>query len=112
MNLGISLLKLKNLIAISKYIGRNLDLVQGAGGNTSIKQNNKMWIKASGTWLSKSIEENIFVEVNLDRIRKNILLNIYYYFFYYLAVQLNPCIIGEIILQHYITIKSISLMKN
>ena len=34
-----------------------------------------MWIKASGTWLSKSLEENIFVEVNLERIRKNILLN-------------------------------------
>jgi rhamnose utilization protein RhaD (predicted bifunctional aldolase and dehydrogenase) len=37
MNLGFSLLKLKNLIAISKHIGRNLDLIQGAGGNTSFK---------------------------------------------------------------------------
>ena len=62
-------------LKLSSKLGKNHMLVQGAGGNTSIKQNNKMWIKASGTWLSKSIEENIFVEVNLGRIRKNILLN-------------------------------------
>ena len=62
-------------LKLSSKLGKDHMLVQGAGGNTSIKQNNKMWIKASGTWLSKSLEENIFVEVNLERIRKNILLN-------------------------------------
>jgi len=62
-------------LKLSSKLGKNHMLVQGAGGNTSIKRNDKMWIKASGTWLSKSNEENIFVEVNLSNIRKNILLN-------------------------------------
>ena len=62
-------------LQLSSKVGKNHMLVQGAGGNTSIKQSNKMWIKASGTWLSKSLKENIFVEVNLEKIKKNILLN-------------------------------------
>ena len=52
-------------LKLSSKLGKNHMLVQGAGGNTSIKQNNKMWIKASGTWLSKSIEENIFADKDL-----------------------------------------------
>ena len=46
-------------LKLSSKLGKNHMLVQGAGGNTSIKRNDKMWIKASGTWLSKSNEENI-----------------------------------------------------
>ena len=53
-------------------------LVQGAGGNTSYKNGNKMWIKASGKWLANATHENIFVLVDLDRIRDNIIKNRYH----------------------------------
>ena len=37
---------------ISYEIGSNIDLIQGAGGNTSLKENGVLWVKASGCWLS------------------------------------------------------------
>src|SRR5947207_2266807 len=40
------------LIALSADVGSNIDLVQGAGGNTSLKEGNDLWIKASGAWLA------------------------------------------------------------
>ena len=47
----------------SAFIGSNTSLVQGAGGNTSIKLDGVMWIKASGTWLKNARQENQFVPV-------------------------------------------------
>ena len=64
MDLGVSRLKLKNLIAISKYIGKNLDLVQGAGGNTSVKDGRVLWVKASGLCLKDAGSRDIFVPVD------------------------------------------------
>ena len=46
---------------ISVEIGSNLDYIQASGGNTSFKNGNRMWIKASGKQLSKANKENIFV---------------------------------------------------
>ena len=63
---------IKRFKEISFKIGSNIKLVQAAGGNTSIKSNNSMLIKASGKWLNQSLNENIFVEVNLNSIRKKI----------------------------------------
>lgn len=63
-------------------IGRDRLLVQGAGGNFSWKDNGLIWIKASGKWLSKSIEEDIFVSLELDEIIDSIKNNNY-------APQLN-----------------------
>jgi len=50
---------------ISYKIGKDLNLVQAAGGNTSIKSAKSMLIKASGKWLVNSIKDDVFVEVNL-----------------------------------------------
>lgn len=55
---------------ISYKLGSNLSLVQAAGGNTSMKSNNSMLIKASGTWLSNSLKKDVFVEVDLNSIKK------------------------------------------
>jgi len=65
----------KTFIQLSHELGGNHLLVQGAGGNTSYKNGNKMWIKASGKWLANATHENIFVLVDLDRIRDNIIKN-------------------------------------
>ncbi len=43
--------------------GRDPTLVQGAGGNVSIKLDDVMWIKASGTWLADAAGQDILVPV-------------------------------------------------
>ena len=45
-------------------------LVQGAGGNASWKENDTLWIKASGRWLSQAKEKNIFVPVDLGHLNE------------------------------------------
>jgi rhamnose utilization protein RhaD (predicted bifunctional aldolase and dehydrogenase) len=61
---------LQNLIEVSARIGHNLDLVQAGGGNTSIKEGETLWVKASGKWLSRAAEEEMFLPVpmaDIDR---------------------------------------------
>ena len=41
-------------------------LVQAAGGNTSLKYEGVMWIKASGTWLRDAASKDIFVPANRE----------------------------------------------
>src|SRR5215216_5629191 len=64
--------ELDALRAFSASIGRDPVLTQAAGGNTSIKIDGIMWIKASGTWLSHSLVREIFVPVQLDRLREGL----------------------------------------
>ena len=63
---------LKKFKEVSFKLGSDKNLVQAAGGNTSMKINNSMFIKASGTWLQDSLEKDIFVEVNLKSIQNKI----------------------------------------
>jgi rhamnose utilization protein RhaD (predicted bifunctional aldolase and dehydrogenase) len=58
------------LKALSARVGADPLLVQAAGGNTSLKQNGLMWIKASGTWLQHAETRDIFVPVALDPLLK------------------------------------------
>ena len=57
-------------------MGNNLDWVQGAGGNTSVKENGILWVKASGYWLSDAQNNNIFTPLDrqkvLDKIEQEI----------------------------------------
>jgi rhamnose utilization protein RhaD (predicted bifunctional aldolase and dehydrogenase) len=53
------------LRAVSAELGSDPLLVQAAGGNTSIKSDGIMWIKASGTWLRDTGEKEIFVPLDL-----------------------------------------------
>jgi rhamnose utilization protein RhaD (predicted bifunctional aldolase and dehydrogenase) len=50
---------------VSAELGGDPLLVQAAGGNTSIKADGVMWIKASGTWLRDAAEKDIFVPLDL-----------------------------------------------
>jgi len=59
----------KAINTLSARIGRNPALVQGAGGNSSMKIGDLMWIKASGTWLSQAAEQDIMVPVRLKALR-------------------------------------------
>ena len=54
------------LLDVSARVGADPLLVQGAGGNTSIKQDGTLWIKASGTWLWMPRRSDIMVPVALE----------------------------------------------
>lgn len=54
---------------VSARLGADPMLVQSAGGNTSVKHGDVMWIKASGTLLEEAEEKDIFVPVDLPRMR-------------------------------------------
>lgn len=53
------------LRALSARVGADPLLVQAAGGNTSIKGDGVMWIKASGTWLRDATAREIMVPVRI-----------------------------------------------
>jgi len=57
--------ELQLLKEVSARLGRDMSLVQGAGGNTSVKEGDVLWVKASGAWLSEADKRDIFVPVDL-----------------------------------------------
>ncbi|TGS65854.1 class II aldolase [Mesorhizobium sp. M3A.F.Ca.ET.174.01.1.1] len=57
--------ELQALRSLSASVGADPLLVQGAGGNTSLKQAGLLWIKASGTWLMNAAASDIMVPVEL-----------------------------------------------
>jgi rhamnose utilization protein RhaD (predicted bifunctional aldolase and dehydrogenase)/NAD(P)-dependent dehydrogenase (short-subunit alcohol dehydrogenase family) len=57
---------LKELIEISRYYGADKDFVIAGGGNTSFKNDNTIWVKASGEPLAQLTEEGL---VALDRMK-------------------------------------------
>lgn len=60
---------LARLKAVSARLGGDPLRIQGPGGNTSVKEGAKMWIKASGTELAEAERRDIFVVVDLERMR-------------------------------------------
>lgn len=67
-------MKLKSTIRadienMCSLFGANPLLVQGAGGNVSWKEENTLWVKASGTWLSDASSEDIFLPADLLYLR-------------------------------------------
>lgn len=61
---------LAELKRLSVRIGTDLALVQGAGGNTSVKLDDVLWVKASGTWLADAERTPIFVPIDLPAARQ------------------------------------------
>jgi rhamnose utilization protein RhaD (predicted bifunctional aldolase and dehydrogenase) len=61
---------LSALTAMSARVGRDPLLIQGAGGNSSVKIEGVLWVKASGTWLQDAERAPIFLPVDLDLARR------------------------------------------
>lgn len=59
---------LDRLIAYSRVLGTKPQMIQAAGGNTSVKSDGVMWIKASGRWLSDVDDKSSFLSMDLSRI--------------------------------------------
>lgn len=51
-------------------VGADPLLVQGAGGNVSWKEHGTLWVKASGKWLSDAAQSDVFVPVDLIKMRE------------------------------------------
>ncbi|HEY4161955.1 MAG TPA: class II aldolase/adducin family protein [Dongiaceae bacterium] len=67
-----SIAPLDDLRRLSARIGKNILLVQGGGGNTSVKIDDVLWVKASGAWLADAEARDIFVPVQLSGARRAI----------------------------------------
>ena len=69
------MVELDKLRRLSARVGADPLLVQAAGGNTSLKENGVMWIKASGTWLKDADARDLFVPLDhaaiMDALAKN-----------------------------------------
>lgn len=66
------LIKLK---IISKYCGERFDLVQAGGGNSSVKINNLLFIKASGYHLTQISNKGGYVTINNKKLKEDIIGN-------------------------------------
>jgi rhamnose utilization protein RhaD (predicted bifunctional aldolase and dehydrogenase) len=75
--------KLKEYCAL---IGKDPLLVQGAGGNASWKDEDVLWVKASGTWLAHAEKHEIFIPVSLSGLRGGVNKD---------AVSAYPKVIGD-----------------
>ncbi len=60
---------LNELRRMSAQVGRNILLTQAAGGNSSVKDGDVLWVKASGTWLADAEAKDIFVPISLSGAR-------------------------------------------
>ena len=61
---------LADLGALSVAVGSDILLVQGAGGNTSLKEAGVLWVKASGTWLKDAASAAAFVPLDIALVRQ------------------------------------------
>src|SRR5581483_8603936 len=53
------------LLRPSAALGANPLRTQAAGGNTSIKRDAVMWIKASGAWLADALQRDLMTPIRL-----------------------------------------------
>jgi rhamnose utilization protein RhaD (predicted bifunctional aldolase and dehydrogenase) len=67
-----SKMEIDDLLRLSALVGSDPLLVQASSGNTSIKIDNTLWIKASGKWLAHATREETLVPVVLAELRENL----------------------------------------
>ena len=61
---------------LSARIGRDPLLVQASSGNTSVKADGVLWIKASGKWLAHATREESLVPLDLAEVRACVRRNV------------------------------------
>jgi len=60
--------QMQDLIALAASLGRDRLVVQGPGGNISLKQDGVMWVKASGTWMMEAESRPILIPVDFTAV--------------------------------------------
>ena len=64
--------ELASLRDLSARVGSDPLLVQASNGNTSIKLDGILWIKASGKWLAHALQEEMLVPLRLAEVKESI----------------------------------------
>jgi rhamnose utilization protein RhaD (predicted bifunctional aldolase and dehydrogenase) len=64
--------ELASLRELSARVGSDPLLVQASNGNTSLKLDGILWIKASGKWLARANQDEVLVPVELAEVREAI----------------------------------------
>ena len=64
--------ELASLRDLSARVGSDPLLVQASNGNTSIKLDGILWIKASGKWLARAMQEEMLVPLELAEVKESI----------------------------------------
>ena len=60
--------QMQDLITLAASLGRDRLVVQGPGGNISLKQDSVMWVKASGTWMMEADSRSILIPVDFTAV--------------------------------------------
>jgi rhamnose utilization protein RhaD (predicted bifunctional aldolase and dehydrogenase) len=68
--------EITSLLELSERIGRDPLLAQASTGNTSIKIDGILWIKASGKWLGDANRGDFLIPVDLAQVRECVRLNV------------------------------------
>src|SRR5882724_2892419 len=98
--------ELVSLRDLSSRVGSDPLLVQASNGNTSIKFDGILWIKASGKWLSHAMQEEMLVPLKLAEVKKSIRNNTEIASRYTMKHELRPSIETAMhaILQHRVVL--------
>lgn len=68
--------ELTRLRELSARIGNDPLLTQASTGNSSIKLDDVLWIKASGKWMADAIREDILIPLDLANVRERVKQNV------------------------------------
>jgi len=65
-----SQVEIQSLRELTERVGTNPLLTQASTGNTSIKLDGVLWIKASGRWMADALQDDILIPVALSDVRE------------------------------------------
>jgi rhamnose utilization protein RhaD (predicted bifunctional aldolase and dehydrogenase) len=57
--------EMRDLRVLAARLGRDPLVIQGPGGNISLKRDGVMWVKASGTWMAEAVERSILIPIDV-----------------------------------------------
>ncbi len=62
---------IQDLIKLSQSVARDVSAIQGAGGNTSVKNDDTMYVKSSGTLLSEMTSDSGWAKLDFKKWRED-----------------------------------------
>src|ERR1700733_546119 len=60
--------ELQPLLELTQRVGSNSLLTQASTGNTSIKLDGVLWVKASGRWMADALRDEILAPLDLEEV--------------------------------------------
>jgi rhamnose utilization protein RhaD (predicted bifunctional aldolase and dehydrogenase) len=68
--------EIERLTEFTARVGSDPLLTQASTGNSSIKVNDELWIKASGQWMAAALQGDIFIRLNMPLVKRCLLQDI------------------------------------